>query len=352
VLAAPQVTRATVPPDLRLGYIGHLVVRGAEVFAVGGTYHSPTLLHSTDHGATFAAWPPPRTSGLRDLYLDEQRTWVVGEYGCIAHTSDAGATWKRVKTESHSCLYAIERDAKGQLWITGDDGLVMRSATRAGRSFTRIPTRTHGRVLALYLDPKTDHPWILDSTGTLQRWNGKKFVTVELPALRTKHSLNRIVRTPSGALIVTANGGAVLRSNNDGGTWKKIATHVRAELETVVVTRYGTFVAGDNGTLLVSYDDGRTFTVVESLRGAGLRGHLWSIANVHGANVPGGILIGGDNGDIFRIAATELAKLMHAATAGKDEVLAALALRIQDGDDGAEMVLEDALRERQLWDVS
>jgi photosystem II stability/assembly factor-like uncharacterized protein len=345
-LPAPQVTRAEVP-DKRLGYVGHLVVRDAEVFAVGGTYHSPTLLHSTDHGVTFSAWATPRTSGLRDLCLDGARTWVVGEYGCIAHTKDAGTAWKRVKTESNACLYAIERDAKGLFWITGDDGLVLRSLTKGGRTFERVPTRTAGRVLALYFDPKDANPWLLDSTGALQRWNGKKFVVVEIAALRTKHSLNRIVRTPSGALIVTANGGAVLRSSNDGASWKKIATHVRTELETVVVTRYGIFVAGDNGTLLVSYDDGRTFTVIESLRGAGLRGHLWTIANVKDA-----ILIGGDNGDIFRIPAPELAKLMHAATTGKDEVLAALALRIIDGDEGAEMVLEDALRERMLWDVN
>lgn len=343
-LPAPKIVRATVP-DQRLGYIGHLAVRGAEVFAVGGTYHAPTLLRSDDHGQTFAAWGTPRTSGLRDVHLDPQRTWVVGEYGCIAHTKDAGVSWKRVKTESHACLYAIDRDPKGLLWITGDDGLVMRSTTRAGRVFDRIPTRTSGRVLGLYFDPKDGNPWLLDSTGTLQRWNGKKFLEVEVAALRTKHSLNRLVRTPSGALILTANGGAVLRSGNDGASWKKIATHVRTELETVVVTRYGTFVAGDNGTLLVSYDDGRTFTVIESIRGAGLRGHLWAIANVANA-----ILIGGDNGDIFRIAAPELAKIMHAATAGKDEVLAALALRIIDGDEGAEMVLEDALRERLLWD--
>jgi photosystem II stability/assembly factor-like uncharacterized protein len=335
-LPSPSVTQLVTPGD-KLGYIGKLVTRGSEVFAVGGTYHAPTILYSMD-GNAFIWKPPPKTSGLRDLHLDAKQIWVVGEYGMVAASGSKAKRWKEIDAGTSACLYAIDRDAEKRLWITGDDGLVLRSM-RNGR-FEKIKTLTTGRVLSLYLDPKSGLPWILDTTGMLQTWNGKKFVEVPAAALRTKQSLNEMTRTPSGALVVVANGGAVLRSENDGKTWKKSPTHMRTMIEGIAATRYGVLAVGENATLLVSYDDARTFTAVATE----MTGHLWCVASV-----AGGVLIGGDAGRIYRIAAGELARMMAAAYGEQDNVLGGLALRVHEGLDGAEMVLEDALRERGLW---
>jgi photosystem II stability/assembly factor-like uncharacterized protein len=339
-------TKVPVPDEHALGYIGKLYVRGTEVFAVGGTYGKSTLLCSSDGGQTFASWKTPETPGLRDLCLDDKFVWVAGEYGCIARTSNRGERWTEIKGANKkrvtgACLYAIERDAGGRFWVTGDDGLVLRSTTRSGRAFDTIETNTDGRMLAIYFDPLDGNPWLLDTTGELQRWTGKEFVIVAVPALKTKASMNSIVRTPASTLLIAANAGTVLRSTDNGATWKKISTRVRGDLEVVEVTRYGIFVAGDRGALVVSYDDGRSFVPVEiDLR----HEHLWSIANV-----AGGILVGGEAGAIYRLARRDLAELMHVAYSGTDPVLAALAASIRDGDDSTEMVLEDALRERRLW---
>jgi hypothetical protein len=320
-------------PAGRLGYIGKLCVRGDEVFAVGGTYHAPTVLHAKGD-LVFERWLAPATSGLRDLYLDGKRLWVVGEYGWIASAGMPPKRWKRHATEAAACLYSIERDLDGRFWITGDDGLVLRSVAEGG--FEKLRTHTKGRVLSLFMAPE---PWILDTTGTLQRWDGMRFVVVPVPALRTKHSLNQMMRSPSGALVVAANGGAVLRSAN-GVVWKKSPTHVRTMIEAIAATRYGCFAVGEAGTLLVSYDDARTFTAIATA----MTGHLWSVAAV--AN---GILVGGDDGRIYHMATAELGRLMAAAYAGHDDVLAGLAGHVAASEAGAEMVLEDALRERGLW---
>ncbi|MEO8701678.1 MAG: hypothetical protein ABI867_16650 [Kofleriaceae bacterium] len=333
-------TRAAVPAG-RLGFIGNLVEHGAEVYGFGGTYYAPTVLRSVDAGVTFEAWKPPDTAGLRDGYVDGKAVWVVGEFGWIGRTANRGKQWSKIPGAESECLYTIVRDAGGRFWISGDRGLVLRGRTRANREYDRIKTATKGRVLSLYLDPKDGQPWALDSTGVLQRWTGKRFTTIEVKALRTKVSLNRMVRTPAGTLIVVANGGKVLRSTTDGAAWKTIPIRMHADLETIAVTRYGLVVAGDGGTLLISHDDGASF---DTLPVGGIDGHLWSIANVAGA-----ILVGGDAGTIYRVAASDLAALMHDTYASTDATLAALAARVRDGDDGAEMVLEDALRERGRW---
>ena len=75
-----------------------------------------------------------------------------------------------------------------------------------------------------------------------------------------------------------------------------------------------------------------------------LADHLWSLVEIDGD-----LLVGGEAGQIWRVAKRDLAAVMRDAFADRDRVLADLAARVCDGDDGAELVLEDALRERELW---
>jgi hypothetical protein len=75
-----------------------------------------------------------------------------------------------------------------------------------------------------------------------------------------------------------------------------------------------------------------------------LEGHVWSITPCGGA-----LLIGGDDGRVWRVERDELAAEMHAGWAKRDPEVAELAARVHEGVEGAELVLEDALRERELW---
>lgn len=333
------VTAATVhPADGRLGFIGSLDVAGDLVHGAGGTYGKATLLRSSDGGRTFAKLPaPPNSLGLRDALATDDRLWIVGESGLVATTSDAGATWKPITTNSRACLYRIERAPDGWLWITGDGGLVWR--TLRGKQLQPVPTKTSGRVFQVFFDPDDAKPWLLDSTGAIQRWKGKGFRVVPAKAMRAPRPLCWLTRTRRRSLVLVGDGGMVLRSTSDGASWKKHPIGSRADLEQVIETMYGLLVVGDQGTLLASCNDGKTFAVIET----NMTGHLWSIAAVDG-----GVLVGGEAGVIYRIPTTELAKLLGAAFE-RDPVLAGLAARVHDAEPGAEIVLEDALRERGLW---
>ncbi len=335
------------PPDPDLsgyqGFVHRLLVTPEAIYAIGGSYHRPVLLCSTDRGHSFARWNTPQTPGLRNICVVEDAVWIIGEYGLFAITTDGGATWERREfpkgTRGTDCLYSIVRDASGRFWICGDEGLVLRSKTRAGKTFATLPTRTTGRMLHMYIDPETDRPWLLDTTGMVQRFTGTKFVEVGVPALEKKQGLTAIVRTPSKAFVVIGDGGVLLRSDT-GSKWKRISSGTRRALTSIAVTKFGIFAVGFEGVILVSHDDGRTFMRV----GVKTTTRLWSVAEVGNT-----VLIGGDHEVVYRIETPALATLLHDAFVERDPTIAALALHVRDGHTGADLVLEDALRERGYY---
>lgn len=322
------------------GYLGCVVVHGERVWAAGGTYYKPTLLYSRDGGHSFTSWSTPNTPGLRGVHVEGDLVWVVGEYGMVAttHAGD-GETWRRVATPAeNTCLYTIHREPKGAYWITGDDGLVLRS--RTGKRWEHVENHSRGRVLHATFEP-SGAIWLLDSAGVLQRAaSGRdRFEEVPIAAMRTKRPLTWLRRTRAGTLLLLGDGGLVLRSTNDGTSWKKIPIDSRVDLEHLTETRYGIFAVGDKGSMLVSHDDGRSFQGFDSA----LFGHLWTVTPIG----PGDLLVTGDAGQIWRIDRAALAPMLRDAFATREPRIAALATRVLEGEPGAEMVLDDALLERE-----
>ena len=324
-------------PSSAFANVYRFFLRDPGLWAVGGSRNQPLVLYSDDFGRSFVHWSPPPTRGLRGVHVEADAVWVVGESGIVVKKKPTEhAAWKRIDLDVFECLHAIGRDANGRLWILGDNGLVLRS--RAGRRrFEKVTTHSSARLLDLFVEPTCE--WLVGDR-MVQRTHGKVFIEVRVRHADARCALNALVRTPSRAVLVVGDGGLILRSTNDGGSWKKIAIDSTVQLEKLVVTRYGIFVIGDRGTLLVSHDDGRSFVALESE----LTGYLFAIVEV-----PGGLLIGGEGGRIWRLDRAQLALVMRAAFEARDPLIAALASRVHDGDDGAELVLDDALRERGLW---
>jgi hypothetical protein len=334
----------------QLGSLTGITVEGTRAWAVGGTYDldgvrppvagtlydKPACLYSHDGGHAFVQWSPPAEPGLRDVYVDDGTLWVVGELGMIATTTD-GASWNIIEHDETACLFAIRRDANRHLWILGDDGVVLRS--RTGERYERVANLSTGRVLNLLCEPTS--MWLMDSNGLLQRTTPRgELAEVPLGVLRARRPLTALVRTVARTLLLIGDGGLILRSTTDGAWWHRISIDSHVDLEKIILTRYGIFVVGDDGALLVSHDDGRSFQGLETA----MNWHLWSIAEI-----AGDLLIGGDRGRLWRIDRAELALLLRAAFEHRDPVIAELASRVHEGDEGAELVLDDALRERELW---
>lgn len=274
--------------DSSLGFLGSLRAGDDGVYAVGGTYHKPTLLHAPE-GRRFRALTAPRTSGLRDLLpLDDGALLVCGEYGALHRSTDGGARWTEALIDTSSCLYGLERDMYGALYVTGDAGGLWRS-TDAGETWTEEPCELDARLLGA--TALGDELLLLGGDGSLyRRVHGSFGDPLELGA---GQALTALAELPSGTLIVAGDGGLLRRSTDRGRTWHEVDAGTDADLEDLAWTEHGLFIVGDRGTLLHASDDGLRVARVPTRQ----RGHLWSIM-AFGT----GALIGGDEGLILRLA--------------------------------------------------
>src|SRR5262249_19097658 len=105
-------------------------------WAVG---HDGVILHSADAGATWTRQlkgQSPDNPFLDVWFSDEKTGFVVGAFNLILQTTDGGASWQpwldRTDNPKTLHLYAI-REAAGQVYVAGEQGLLMRLDAAAGR---------------------------------------------------------------------------------------------------------------------------------------------------------------------------------------------------------------------------
>ena len=223
------------PSGADSGNIATLIVRGARVWGAGGSNYRPTCVYSHDGGRSFVTWSTPPTWGLRGVFEEDDRVWVAGEHGMVAYTSAGdGEEWERVAIGPvANCLYTIKRCAKGLLTVMGDDGTVVHS--RTGKRWRQVQTRSTGRIFDLYGDGATN--WLVDSEGMLQRSTKAGYEVVSLEkAMRVPRPLCGLARTPARTLLVIGDGGLILRSTNDGASWKR-SRSIRARISSASSSR-------------------------------------------------------------------------------------------------------------------
>src|SRR5262245_59419901 len=72
------------------------------------------------------------TAELRDhLYgvhaMSPTEAWAVGNFGTIAHTTDAGKSWNQAESGTRVPLYGIDFSDAKHGWVVGKSGLVLRT---------------------------------------------------------------------------------------------------------------------------------------------------------------------------------------------------------------------------------
>jgi len=104
----------------------------------------------------------------------------------------------------------------------------------------------------------------------MRAWNGKAF---DAPILSTKGPLNGMAVHAEGHESWSSPTAAWAHRSVDGKRFKKIDLESDADIETIAWTKLGLVAAGDDGTLLLSKDDGITFEPIET----DSSDHFWAI---------------------------------------------------------------------------
>lgn len=263
-----------------------LAVADRRVIAVGGTTRPFVVVSSDVRG--WAERPTPTNRGLRRVIPGPGNSFfVVGEYGTFARTDDDGLTWTVLDTGTSGCLHGLGRAVDGHVWICGDNGYVAWLAPDATAT-QRVDIGTTARQGCVL--PIDDTVYLLGADGFLR---ASRAGTVEEIQTGATAPLTDMTRTPTGALLLSGDNGFLARAAHGERAFTRVIG-ATVDLESVVCLPDGRIVAnGDRGVVLVSTDDGVSFTSVDST----VTDHLWR-AVPFGT----GVLVGTSDAGILRLA--------------------------------------------------
>jgi photosystem II stability/assembly factor-like uncharacterized protein len=256
-------------------------------WAVG---HDGVILHTTDAGATWSlqldgrrvgallldsypddktAKDPDRTAALHEQaqhfaeqgaenpfldvwFADERNGYVVGAFGLILHTVDAGASWQpwlhAVDNPGGLHLYAI-RNAGADVYIVGEQGLALRLDHETGR-FEKLELPYKGTLFGVIGDARSVVAFglrgtVLRSTDYGASW---QTITTGLQVGMTGGTV-----APDGRFVIVSQAGHVLVSDDAGATFALQPTQQPLPAAAVVAANGGALViAGPRGVRALS----------------------------------------------------------------------------------------------------
>ena len=280
----------------------------------------------------------PRAS--KSLLLDLVRTasgfFAVGERGHVLH-SDDGRAWTQLVVPTRSALTSIAT-ADGQLWVGGHDGVILHS-TDGGQTWKaqrRDPFRLAQGESAADHDPRQGAPildiWFRDASNGIAvgahslmlvtadgggTWTEKQALAgggetkaaapmqgdlfsaadLELEDEADPH-FNAITPLGEHALVIVGERGTLLRSVDDGASWKRLPFPYKGSMFGVLPLGGEQLLAfGLRGNVFESRDGGSSWSKVDSQASVSLMGG----ALLEG----GGVVLAGANGTVLRRASAD-----------------------------------------------
>ncbi len=232
-------------------------------WAVG---HDAKILASTDGGATWTEQfkDLSREAPLLDvLFNDPNHGFAVGAYGALIETTDAGKTWNdvsdRLDNEDQYHLNAIAQIKDAGLFIVGEQGSMFRSSDD-GQTWEKLEGPYEGSLFGVIgtAQPKTLLAYGL--RGNLFRSTdfGDTWEPVELKAARgaLEFGLSGATLLDDGSLVVVGNGGSVVVSHDDGLTFSVFNRPDRISLSAVTAAGNGDLILVGQGGVRVAEPTG------------------------------------------------------------------------------------------------
>ncbi len=239
-----------------------LFVRDAYTAFTAG--NAGEILKTTDGGASAMRMD---TDGVTDAlygitFSDTRTGWAVGELGRVLRTRDGGDTWQPVELfdgdDLRLRLHLTDVTASGPfMCMVGWYGLIAVSRD-AGDSWTILSTdlpNLHHATL-----PEPGHGWIVGDGGTILVTEDGLHWSYQ-PS-NVKENLNGVYFRPNDARNgwIVGDHGTVLHTTN-GVEWIPIHVGTTAQLRAVQFAdeNHG-WIVGESGTIVTTSDSGQTWT--------------------------------------------------------------------------------------------
>jgi len=237
---------------------------GERIVAVG---ERGVVLLSDDAGRSFRqATAVPIDATLTSVsFVDARNGWAAGHWGVVLRTSDGGETWalQRSDLRNDRPLFALKFfDAQ------------------------------HGVAVGLW-------SLVLTTADGGTSWQG---VQMPIPDGAKKADLNLLglFSDAKGRLFATAERGMLLRSDDQGHTWRYLASGYKGSFWTGLATPDALLAAGLRGSLYRSSDDGRSWTRIDTQSKSSITALVRSGNEVIGVGLDGLVLRSADGGASFK----------------------------------------------------
>lgn len=237
------------------------LTRRALLLAAGATGIARAAPYAADGPAR------PRAGALRGALLDVTaagpRLVAVGERGHVLLSDDQGKAWRQAKdVPTRTTLTCVHASDAKTLWAAGHGGVILRSAD-AGETWTVASGKADGAdvLLSIRVEPG-GRGLAVGGFGAAQetRDGGATWAPVTLLAGEAgERHLNRLLVSASGAWLIAAEGGQVLRQAGAGEPWQAVKTPYNGSLWGGVAVGDTLLACGMRGNLVTSRDDGRSW---------------------------------------------------------------------------------------------
>jgi len=254
------LTQPAVQTPRALGAATLAVARaGARLVAVG---ERGTVLLSDDNGTTWRqAQVPVQTTLTAVRFADDHHGWAVGHLGTVLHSTDGGTTWTRQLdgvAAAQSMLSAAQRG--------GDAALLHRAqrlvAEGPDKPFLDIEIASPSKI---YVVGAYGLAFETDDGGA--HWLP---ITARLPNPKGLHLYG--VRALGDTVVIAGEQGLLLRSTDNGASFTAVASPYKGSFFGLLATRDGLLLAhglrghayrsADRGASWEPVDTGVTVTIV------------------------------------------------------------------------------------------
>jgi photosystem II stability/assembly factor-like uncharacterized protein len=272
---------------------------GKRLVAVGERGH---IVYSEDNGATWIQAAVPVSVTLTAVcFPTPEQGWAAGHDGVVLHTADGGKTWVRQLDGSRINELVLEQVNRLMEGASGEKLERLRFFLNdAKRGLQEGPSRP---LMVLWFRNERE--------GIAAGSFGMILRTVDGGAT-WKPILDRIdnpdgfhyygIARAGNALYLAGEAGILFRSDDYGESWRKLESPYQGSLFGIAANPAGNSVVafGLQGTVVLSYDGGRTWAVTKSPSGATVSaGRFLSDGSLWLAGYDGSVMRSMNNGKSF-----------------------------------------------------
>lgn len=235
------------------------------------------LAASNDGGATFTPIGNPRLLGRYFVIRSAPggSAFATGENGGLARTTDGGQTWTKVGVPTSEDILDVSFPTAQIGYAIDTDGKLFKS-TNTGTSWANLDTGTTAKPGAVYA-PSANVVLLVGPTGVRRSGNGAdSFTTVKGTVAKAKLD----DYDDAGSSIIVWGRTALLRSGDNGKTWKslKLPSKKTKITRADFVTANTGFLRDSGGRLWKTTNGGKTWTEVQSIGSTDYYGMSFSSA--------------------------------------------------------------------------